>query len=84
MDMLERGFDGGLPCHPGRFDHLCLRSTEDSVPEKVSQTLTAFHPTPELARAVWVTGRAQCGDFQGRRRHPPAGHDQGIIPSIPQ
>jgi len=59
MDMLERGFDGGLPCHPGRFDHLCLRSTEDSVPEKVSQMLTAFHPTPELARAVWVTGRAQ-------------------------
>ena len=53
MDMLERGFDGGLPCHPGRFDHLCLRSTEGSVPEKVSQTLTAFHPTPELARAVW-------------------------------
>ena len=62
MDMLERWLrcgDGGLPCHPGRFDHLCLRSTEDSVPEKVSQMLTAFHPTPELARAVWVTGRAQ-------------------------
>jgi drug/metabolite transporter (DMT)-like permease len=31
------------------------------MPEKVLQTLTAFQPTPELAlaRAVWVTGRAQ-------------------------
>jgi hypothetical protein len=29
------------------------------VLEKVSQTLMAFHPTPELARAIWVTGRVQ-------------------------
>ena len=62
MDMLERGFVAMaatcLVILVGLTTVLAL-SPEDSVPEKVSQTLTAFHPTPELARAVWVTGRAQ-------------------------
>ena len=62
MDMLERGFVAmaatGLVILVGLTTLLAL-STEDSVPEEVLQTLTAFHPTPELARAIWVTRRAQ-------------------------
>ena len=62
MDMLERSFvamaASCLVILVGLTTLLAL-SPEDSVPEKVLQTLTAFHPTPELARAVWVTGRAR-------------------------
>jgi len=62
MDMLERGFVAMaaicLVILVGLTTLLAL-SPEDSVPEKVLQTLSAFHPSPELARAVWVTRRAQ-------------------------
>ena len=64
MDMLERGFVAMaatcLVILVGLTTLLAL-SPEDSVPEKVLQTLTAFQPTLELAlaRAVWVTRHAQ-------------------------
>ena len=52
MDMLERGFVAMaatcLVILVGLTTLLAL-SPEDSVPEKVLQTLTVFHPTPELA-----------------------------------